>query len=230
MKTRKTLRAIRFCLLVIMVAVWWGTALFAQEKPTILYWQNGGIGQREQLEDSASLLFEPRELKLKSANTALALSLGGTLIPIGVGTAMTITATDFNGPPYEVKNEGAYLAGAILSACGVYFGPSFGYFYGGRSDRAWKGIGIRFGLAMATYAVTVATVGQTIDGPEEETTAGIVALVGGGFVLAHAVYDIAKVKGAVRKHNQRMQEKAWIVTPAYFAQHGSPGLELQIKF
>ncbi|MCI0330501.1 MAG: hypothetical protein L0196_06055 [candidate division Zixibacteria bacterium] len=114
----------------------------------------------------------------------------------------------------------------ILLPVGLWVGPSMGYFYGGMSGRGWIGIGIRTaGMAAAVPAFISGWDGLNPDGAAQ-------ALATGGALLfwGSAIYDIATVKSAVRKHNRSLQEKALTITPAYFAQHGAPGLKVQVQF
>ena len=225
MKTRRTLKAIYFSFPVIVATV--GNALlYAQERVnTLTGFQNGWIGYGVPHESHSSSLDESRNLKLKSENTALALSLGGTLIPMGVGTALVLAATDAN----SIKSEGSYLAGNILFASGLYFGPSLGYFYGGRSDRAWKGIGVRFVIALATSVGTVLLL-QTFEGLDVASVTFAASMVGGMFLLASAIYDISGVKSAIRKRNQFLRDNALTITPTYLVEHDAPGFKVLVSF
>ncbi len=209
MKTRKTPNAIRFWLPVILVAVWWGTPLFSQEKPkTVLLRQKGGI-QFANADVPTPAPLAPA-LGLKSENTAWLLSLGGTLLPVGMGFASIDYSPD--GP------EDESIAPSLLILSGAVFGPSLGYFYGGRPGRALTGIGIR----VAGTAAMVGAVAASWDNPDA-SGAGALALVGLGLFVASPIYDIATVKGAVRKHTRTLPDNALTITPAYFAGYRAPG-------
>ncbi len=212
MKTQKILRTVRFCLPLVLVAVWGGTALTAQEKPkALLLWQNGEIYRKNMGLDSLFPGQIQNAPKLKSEKTAFALSLFGTLLPTVSGFASLYGNTGDVTP-------------FIIFGSGLVFGPSLGYFYGGRVGRGITGIGIRAGLAAATV------VAADEAGKSGGWGGAIAASIGSGVVFVAGVVDIASVPGAVRKHNRLMQEKALVVTPAYFAQHGAPGVKVQIQF
>ncbi|MCI0330502.1 MAG: hypothetical protein L0196_06060 [candidate division Zixibacteria bacterium] len=219
MKTQSMLKIIRFCLPGVLAAAWWGTTLHAQEKPTILLWHNGELGQKQQLLDSSfstpnRIIPDP-----KSEGTAVALSLGGTIVPITLGL---VVATQ--GP-----NDAGIVPGVVLMGSGVVFGPSLGYFYGGRPGRGLSGIGIRLGLSAATLGATYIA-GTSTDGWDGLDRAAVAFFIGSGVVAAAAVADVLLVPKAVRKHNRSLQEKALTIAPAYFAQHGAPGVKVQVQF
>ena len=66
--------------------------------------------------DSTGMVQRNSILGLKSERSAFQQSLYGTIIPIPT---------------------------LILTVPGIWFGPSLGYFYAGRSGRAWAGMGVR---------------------------------------------------------------------------------------
>jgi hypothetical protein len=138
MKVQQLLRIVRFCLPVVVVVVWGGATLTAQEKPkTLLLWQNGGIGQRDA--DTAHLIptQERAALKLKSPNTAYALSLTGYYVPVIAATVIILSTYRFDFPfGPDPDKAGTRRAADILLLSGAIFGPSAGYFYGGCADRA----------------------------------------------------------------------------------------------
>lgn len=73
-----------------------------------------------------------KPFKPKSGKRALMLSVGATLIPVGLGTIAAI------------GNRESLAAGLISS--GLLIGPSVGHFYVGRAGRGLTTIGIRFAL------------------------------------------------------------------------------------
>jgi len=216
MKTQVILKIIRFCLPVVMIAVWWGTTLHAQEKPTILLRHNGELGQKRQLLDSSfstpnRIIPDP-----KSEGTAFVLSFAGTLIPSLAGWL-------------DMHSDDGGVNSFVMFGSGLVFGPSLGYFYGGRPGRGLSGIGIRLGLSAATLGAAFIA-GSSTDGWDGLDRAAVAFYVGTGVVAAAALADVALVPGAVRKHNRSLQEKAFTITPAYFAQHGAPGVKVQLHF
>lgn len=155
---------------------------------------------------------------LKSETKAFNLSFFGTLIPVGLG-ALSLTA-DKSG-----------VAFASVAAAGIVIGPSLGYFYAGKSGRGLATAGLRFllipGVALASFATCGWDCGPGDSGYD---AAWMILIAGEALVVASAVYDIATVKKAVRKKNQALGEKSWMMAPKYFAEAGAGGVEIKIKF
>lgn len=141
--------------------------------------------------------------QFKSENTARIYSLYGTLIP---------TAT------------------LILAYPGLLIGPSTGYFYADQPGRAWKGIGIR-ALATGGMISSFLICGWDCDGGDPEYgIAWMVFLTSAGTFVGSAIYDIATVEGAVRRHNSQVLQTAWALTPTYSARDRALGLRLKLTF
>lgn len=167
---------------------------------------------------------EQTPLKLKSETKALRWSLLGTLVPITTGVGTGILYSRPNDDPAPAL---------VLIGSGLLIGPSLGYFYGGKSDRGMKGVLIRTGIEVVTMVgagIAVSSGGGDFGDFGNVVAAFIVLAVGQGLVLAHGIYDIAKVKSEVRKYNQSLQETTLMVAPKYFADSGAPGLQLRITF
>jgi hypothetical protein len=151
---------------------------------------------------SDSLAFQP-----KSEATSVALSVLGTVAPVGAALAKTVE------PEWVLT--------------GIFLGPSLGYFYGGEAGRGLKGIAIRGGVATASVLVG-GELGLDVLGPDDE--GWLVVLGGAVFVTGHAIYDIAKVKSTVRKHNEEMQTRSLSIVPTYSRDWDAAGLALQLTF
>lgn len=136
---------------------------------------------------------------VKSEQKALNYSLLGTLLP---------------------------LPTVILAVPGLWFGPSFGYFYADRLGRAWAGIGIRT-LAIGGMISSFGICGWDC-GPGESAydAAWAVFLTSGGAFVGSAIYDIATVQGEVRRQNALINAASWRVTPSYRQRTGEIGLRL----
>lgn len=140
--------------------------------------------------------------QFKSENTARSYSLYGTLIP---------TAT------------------LILAYPGLLIGPSTGYFYADQPGRAWKGIGIR---ALATGGMISSFIICGWDcgsGDSEYNIAWAVFLSSAGAFVGSAIYDIATVEGAVRRHNESLKI-SWSAAPMYSVSEHEFGLRLSLRF
>jgi len=217
MKTQKALKTIRFCLPVVMVTMWDGASLTAQEKPeTLLLWQNVEIAQRDPDPDTLRPAEIPFLFNSKSERKALRLSFFGTLVPVFTGLAVDGL--------FHIDNDNQLKK--LLIGGGIVLGPSLGNFYGGRADRGILGIGVRFAIIEWT----------TVAAENEAEEAGFVNfapfiyVIGSAFLLMAIIYDLSTIERAVRKHNRSLQEKALTITPTYFAQHGAPGLKIQLNF
>jgi len=156
-------------------------------------------------------------LQPRSEATALRYSLFGTVTPVATGFAV----------------RGG--SGIQLIATGVLIGPSLGYFYGGCTVRGITGIGIRVGLVALTAVAADAAARSSSGGSSGSFLEGVgavlgVALVGSCVITIHAIYDIAKVKSTVRKHNRQFQERSLSLVPTYFPDLDAAGLALQLTF
>lgn len=134
---------------------------------------------------------------LKSETTATLLSVTGTLVPTALGILLMNSASSSgeDGSP-----------GAMLLLYGMYFGPATGYWYGGVSKEAWKGVGIRLGISLATVGLTAAACsggGCDVLGDDDGawTAVAIVGIAAVGATVYSLVHDIAAVGDDVRRRN-----------------------------
>jgi len=81
---------------------------------------------------------------------------------------------------------------------GLVVGPSLGYFYAGQRGRAWRGLGLRILGYGALFGAVAASWDCYGDGDECRAGAAL-AVVGSAMTLGSAIYDIASVRGAVRR-------------------------------
>jgi hypothetical protein len=161
--------------------------------------------------------------QLPSESAALGRSLWGTIVPIGVGLVIAAAAGN-EGPD---GNAGAGALGGLAFTGGLLVGPSLGYFYAGERGRAWRGVGLRvlgFGALIGAAAASWECYGSECE------TAGAVALVGSVVTLGSAIYDIATVRGAVRRRNERAQGVSVRVAPTYSSRQRAAGVALQLTF
>lgn len=175
------------------------------------------------------------------AQELASLGPGPCLMAQYVSIATQDTARPGQTPQPKVKSEGAALqysvigtlvptATLVLAYPGLLFGPSLGYFYADEPGRAWKGIGIR---ALATGGMASAFVICGWDcgsGDSEYNIAWAVFLSSAGAFVGSAIYDIATVESAVRRHNSQVLQTAWALTPTYSARDRALGLRLKLTF
>jgi uncharacterized membrane protein YgdD (TMEM256/DUF423 family) len=165
----------------------------------------------------------------KSPSTAVSYSMAGTFVPAGIG----LLAARSGG--------NSYFAGAMIGT-GFILGPGAGYIYGGESGR-----GIKRALGRTVVGGTFFALGFLLNessdsgnepdaefSPVPEIPAGVpFLLIGGAFVVIHAVYDITVVDNHVRKHNEKIMGETQggiAITPMYFADSGAAGMSLSITF
>jgi hypothetical protein len=162
------------------------------------------------------------KIKFKSEAQAFRWSLFGTLVPISAGLVMAASASGSDEDP---------VIPLTLMGSGLIIGPSLGYFYGGLDDRGMKGMVIRFGIETAVVGVSLIVL-SSVKGDFLDNVVAAVAVLGAGqaLVLAHGIYDIAKVKGEVRKCNQSFKGTALILSPKFFPNSKIPGIQAQILF
>jgi Na+/proline symporter len=156
------------------------------------------------------------DIKLKSESTAFTLSLVGAAVPL---TLLSLAAILDNS---SSADDVAILAWAGMLSLPI--GPSLGYFYGGLPWRGLLGIGVR----TITGLGLIATIWAIFD--PAEVSAGALGFIVGGLCAANIVYDVASVKGAVRKRNVRTQEKSLAIVPLLNPRSKAVGIQVQFSF
>jgi len=135
----------------------------------------------------------------KDPNTALALSLGGT---VGSIALLSLGSNSDSGAMTTAGSLGLWLA------------PSFGHWYAGEG---WtKGLSLRVGGSAAAvvgvmwvFTSCVTAVDSDGGGSDDSCGSGGWALAVGGTAafVGGMVYDIATAPGAARRHNARARER-----------------------
>lgn len=136
----------------------------------------------------------------KSEGVAFRASLLGTAGPIAAGLVLTAT-----GPTND-----ATLPAFLLITGGLAFGPSLGHFYAGRPARAAATAAVRAGVIIGSLAIALGACPLENCTGEEETTALVSLLAGGGVVAGLVIYDIASAPASVRARNRRISVAPWI--------------------
>lgn len=166
-------------------------------------------------------LLEAQEMKKpKSEGTALAWSLGATVIPCL--------------PSIFIRRRGvaapwtAFQVGVISSAISAIFvGPSAGHFYAGQSRRALGGIVIRalgVGISLALLKDT------------DMSDVGDMGKIGAGLSLffamvGYSVYDICTAPRSVRKYNESIKKTGNVyLIPKIDMKEKSYGLNVVYNF
>jgi len=158
-----------------------------------------------------------------SESVALNRSLWGTIVPIGLGLAMA--ASSGNEGPNGSGEIGAL--GFVAFTGGLVVGPSLGYFYAGQRRRAWRGLGLR----ILGYGALFGAVAASWDCYGDECRAGAaLAVVGSAMTLGSAIYDIASVRGAVRRRNEAAEGRSVRVAPMYSSRRHTAGVSVRLTF
>jgi hypothetical protein len=157
----------------------------------------------------------PTSGSLKSENTALALSLGGTLGTIalwGIGGAS--------------ENGAMLTAGSI----GIWVAPSFGHWYAGEgwtTGLKWR-IG---GAGAAVFGVMWTAIDCMSSDCNDTAHPGMFLAIGGGVAFVGGiVYDVATAKRAAREHNARITGRVQDVTMRPTFGSGTTGFALSGRF
>lgn len=152
----------------------------------------------------------PTEIKWKSEKRALGLSLTFTL------ASYVLAAASLKCAPLGFFGLAAGLVG-----------PSLGYFYAGLTGRGLAGVGIRLaGIAVPLFLADA--LGWSWD--DNSAGVAVVLVAGGCAVLASTIWDLAGVKQAVRKRNDRIQKVSLSVAPVLAPKSKTVGLSLRLGF
>ncbi len=158
---------------------------------------------------------------------------------IPVGSTFTLAADTIQPPfkspsrafTYSLVGTLAPLPTLVLTLPAIIVGPSLGYFYGGMPGRAWLGIGLRtagMGGMVLSFVICGWDCGPGDSGYD---IAWATFLAGGGLTVVSAIVDIASVKGAVRRQNEKLKEKSDLaVIPMYFPMTNTVGMGLSLRF
>jgi len=160
---------------------------------------------------------------------AFATSLVGTLVPVAFGALLWTAAKDH--VVWTGSVQPADLVGpAMVIAGGVVIGPALGYWTSGRAGRGWKTLGLRAALVLISFVPAPGICGWDC-GPRDDAykLAWLVVATGSGLAAASAAYDIARVKGEVRRDNAR-RGLSLEVTPAFAPATRAVGLRLRARF
>ncbi len=154
-----------------------------------------------------------------SENTALALSVGGTI----ASWTMVLAASGM-----EQQGDGANAIG-IIGGFGVWFAPSFGHWYA--HSYATRGLGLRgLGGAAALAGLVVAFSECPLFSTEEECheskVAPVLVIAGIGLFVGGTIDDIATAPRAARRYNHRFDNVS--IVPV--VKHDSGGVAVMGRF
>lgn len=159
-----------------------------------------------------------------SEGTALALSLGGTLVPWALAVAA----------PYVGENS---LAAAntisLVSTIGIVIGPSLGHWYAGKY--LTPGMGLRLGGGALAIVGGILFFASTFsfghDDSDDDSgggaAAGALIMIGGaGMLVGGTIHDVVTAPRRVRRHNEA--RAGYAIAP--LVTDGAAGLVLGGRF
>lgn len=166
----------------------------------------------------------------KSTATAVKYSAYGTAIPIVVGGAIILAASE--------DDIGLAVSGIMVGALGAVIGPGLGHAYAGD----WWHLALG-SLARSLGAIFI-TVGILIDDPsgmggwgksnegseEDEGSGGKLVFIGGAIYLWSAIHDFCTLDSSVEQYNQKHTGITISVSPTYYAQQNTLGIAVRVSF
>jgi hypothetical protein len=123
-------------------------------------------------------------------NTALALSLGGTM----ASWSLILAASELSAQSRVAENLG------WIGAAGVLLGPSFGHWYA--RSFVTRGLGLRI-AGVVTTTVAFGYLAGCEDGCNHSGVLAGALLTGVGLMFAGTLDDIITAPGAARRYNER---------------------------
>lgn len=151
--------------------------------------------------------------EIKSKAAAVWMSVSATLLPGAAGLAL------LGGQP-----DDDLLAAALIGSS-IVIGPSAGHFYIGRPG----GVLLRLGVAAATTSVAFTAASDEGGYGGLGVFVGVMA-AGTAIILIDGIYDIARVGGAVRRHNASQASRGLTAGPIVEPASGRLGLGMRLEF
>ncbi len=189
--------------------------------PTVSFAQTGTASVTN------SIVPRSEGLRLPSESRALLWSAGATVLPIMTGVVIW---------KYQTLEDPNRTLPIVLVSTGVILGPSFGYLYGGCSNRGLNGVAIRILVVGAGVGIGFA-VGMSMHSDSDKwmdfsglEEGIIIGSIGCGIAAIHALYDLAKVHGTVKEQNERRTRAALSLAPRLYGPSNAPGLQLALTF
>lgn len=169
---------------------------------------------------SSVLAAEKRSPSQKSAATAALYSIGGTLVPTGIGLVLAANS-DAEDPIHK--------SGIAFMAMGTIVGPTLGHAYARNWTRCVTGTAVRTLAWGITAAVIIDAERKTgfMEGVNQAVAAGI---LGGAVILASAVIDLATVGRSTKAYNRKHGLAVVSIAPAYSLVDNTTGLQISISF
>jgi hypothetical protein len=171
------------------------------------------------------------EHRLKSESKATVLSLLGTFVPVALG--VTVWAVQGPDSVFHYDESGVLkwkrletpsrAVPVALILTGVVFGPSLGHFYVGGAG----GLPLRLGIG--SLSMLAAAGGSSAAGGGWDGLGVAAGVMAAGFVVIviDAFYDIARVGGSVREHNEHVMSEL-VITPMYSFETRAAGVQIRL--
>jgi hypothetical protein len=153
-------------------------------------------------------------------------------VPIVAGAAIAILGVShqtYGVNPYTIETSDRWglSVGIVAAGAGVILGPTLGYLYVGRVG----GLPIRLLLPVAGVAVAAIPASSCTGGEDCGLEAAAIGFgVGCGLALVDAGYDLVRLKGVVRRKNERTRHAGVHLIPSYLKSTEQPALALQLRF
>jgi hypothetical protein len=176
----------------------------------------------------------------KRTDLAMLYGVGGTLLPVTVGTVLVDRVRDV--PAYR-RDETTLWRGVGTLAVGLLVGPSLGHVYAQNHDQAWTGMAIRGGAAASGMLALWAYPFQEEGGAtpdralssENESTANAegvlswVMVASVAVLFSRSVYDLLSTPQAVQEYNAQPDVRM-SVAPHVTPTGKGAGLTVRVQF
>lgn len=161
---------------------------------------------------------------LKSVDDARSKAMYGTIVPIGLGI----------GTAALVENATIEKMASFMVVYGLVMGPSFGNLYAKDYVRGMLGAAARIGGGYLLLDATRELAGDDVaDGLGwDDKSVGLNdtrVLVGGGIILASAIYNIVSARASVNEYNENIGYEVQ-VAPSYQGGQMVPMISANIRF
>lgn len=161
---------------------------------------------------------------LKSVDEARSKAMYGTIVPVAIGIGTTAL----------LENNTLEKTASFMLVYGLMMGPSFGNLYARDYVRGMLGVAARLGGAYLLMDATRELAGNDIaDGlgwdDKEVSLTDTRVLIGGGLIVASAIYNIISAKASVERYNASLGYEVQ-VAPSYQGGRLVPMVSASVTF
>lgn len=160
----------------------------------------------------AAAVVRPATGQSSRASRSFYVGLAATAVPTVAGVAL-------------LSGSGSTAPGLALASVGIILGPSIGDWSGGLAGRGLMFAGLRAATAAGGFLGVALTCWDDCTDSEERTSTAI-GVASSAALLGLVVWDLATVKGAVRRHEaQRVS-----IMPTYDPVRRGAGMVVTVRF